>query len=627
MKKHYIRGFDGLRTIGVIFVILYHMFPQNVRGGYLGVVLFFVVSGYLITDLLIQEYDKTKRIDIKSFYIRRIKRLYPAVILVILCTSLYAVIFQPNFLNHMRMVFVSNIFAFNNWWQIARGSSYFTHLIAEAPFSHLYSLAIEAQFYLIWPIICLFLLKKVKRRSNNFILLFFLAFLSALEMAILFKTGQDPTRIYYGTDTRAFSILMGAGLAFIWPSKNLYRFKPNQTGKKFLNKILFAVLVLLFVLFIFLPDQSRVTYRGGMFLFSFLACILVALVAHPNLLAGKIFSNRIFDYIGKRSYGIYLWQMPILTLAEVKMGHTWQYYVLSLLLIWLCSELSYQFVEKPLRKANYHILIKKELKILRKKPVTIITVLQYLRIFILLAALVVVAFSPNMDNEQNLISEEIQENEKAIQKAKNKKIKTKNTNKDKKVDSDTLKQFDDLASQYDVTSYQLYQASQEPILAVGDSMFTKTYNDLAAVFPNMVMDAIFGLTPADSISIFNEMIQQYPDVDTIMVSLGTNMGDYTGILNQEQIDQIMKILEGKKVYWATINLPSSTYWWTDEVNALLEDASKQYDNLTIVDWYGISSDPTLDWFESDLFHPNTTGSIAYTQLWINTMFKDRTQDK
>ena len=142
LKRRYIRGFDGLRSLGVIFVILYHMFPQQVKGGYLGVVLFFVVSGYLITDLLLQEYKDNKQIDVIGFYRRRIKRLYPAMIFVILVTGLYTFLFQSNFLNHLRMVFVSSVLMFNNWWQIDKGASYFTRLMAEAPFSHFYFLAI-----------------------------------------------------------------------------------------------------------------------------------------------------------------------------------------------------------------------------------------------------------------------------------------------------------------------------------------------------------------------------------------------------------------------------------------------------------------------------------------------------
>lgn len=359
---------------------------------------------------------------------------------------------------------------------------------------------------------------------------------------------------------------------------------------------------------------------GGMYFFSLFACILVALVAHPKLLAGKIFSNPLFDYIGKRSYGIYLWQMPILTLAEIKMGHTPAYYFVSLILIGICSELSYRLVETPLRKANYRKLIQKEWKYFHQKRFTMGKALKGFLIVMVVFSVGVVAFSPNHDEEQNRISKEIAENQEAIQKAKDKKIDTTEKSKKQKVDSSTLKQFDDLASQYNVTSYQLYQASTKPILAIGDSVFTKTYDHLATVFPDMVIDAVFGLAPEDSIAMVNEMVQSYPDVDTVILSLGTNMGG-AGILNQEQVDQIMTLLKDKEVYWTTINLPASTYWWTDEVNSLLQESSKKYDNLTIVDWYSLSVDHAQDWFESDGFHPNEIGSLVYTKMWIDALFE------
>lgn len=288
MKRRYIRGFDGLRSLGVIFVILYHMFPQQVKGGYLGVVLFFVVSGYLITDLLLQEYKDNKQIDVIGFYRRRIKRLYPAMIFVILVTGLYTFLFQSNFLNHLRMVFVSSVLMFNNWWQIDKGASYFTRLMAEAPFSHFYSLAIEAQFYLVWPAVCLFLIRKVKDRWKIFRALVLFAIISALEMAVLYHSNQDPSRIYYGTDTRLFSILLGAALAFIWPSDKVIGLRPNEKGRRFISKFFIGLFSIILVFLFLLPDRSWITYRGGMLFFSFCSILLVALVVSPNFGIEKI---------------------------------------------------------------------------------------------------------------------------------------------------------------------------------------------------------------------------------------------------------------------------------------------------------------------------------------------------
>lgn len=167
-----------------------------------------MLSGYLITDLLLQEYEETETIAIGPFYQRRFKCLYPAMLATFFVTAIYMALFQSNMLNNLRMTFISSVFSFNNWWQIAKGGSYFAHLMAEAPFQHIYSLAIEAQFYLVWPILVLMLQKTVKDRFMIYLTLAGLVFLSVIEMAVLFN-GKDPTRIYYGTDTRLFSVLMG----------------------------------------------------------------------------------------------------------------------------------------------------------------------------------------------------------------------------------------------------------------------------------------------------------------------------------------------------------------------------------------------------------------------------------
>lgn len=623
MKRRYIRGFDGLRSLGVIFVILYHMFPQQVKGGYLGVVLFFVVSGYLITDLLLQEYKDNKQIDVIGFYRRRIKRLYPAMIFVILVTGLYTFLFQSNFLNHLRMVFVSSVLMFNNWWQIDKGASYFTRLMAEAPFSHFYSLAIEAQFYLVWPAVCLFLIRKVKDRWKIFRALVLFAIISALEMAVLYHSNQDPSRIYYGTDTRLFSILLGAALAFIWPSDKVIGLRPNEKGRRFISKFFIGLFSIILVFLFLLPDRSWITYRGGMLFFSFCSILLVALVVSPNFGIEKLFSNRLFDYIGKRSYGIYLWQMPVLVLMETRLGHGIFYYFFSLLLIIGLSELSFRFVEVPLRRVNYCKLFCKIKNVISKNGFSKDKVRVYAMASLVVISMAIVFLSPNSDKAQNKIVQDIKSNQKVIEAAKNKKIKTTKLIKNK-VSNEDLAPYEELAKKYDVTTYQLYQASQTPILAIGDSIFTKTYNNLSEVFPNMVMDATFGIAPEDTISHIQSLVEQYPDVKTVILSIGTNQGGQ-GVLNESQVSQIMKILDGKKVYWTTINLPSSTYWWTNQVNKLLEDSAKKYKNLTLVPWYQLSAPHDTEWFEADGFHPNEVGAIQYSKLWVDNLFKNKTQ--
>lgn len=226
--SRYITGFDGIRTLAVIGVILYHLLPTHMRGGYLGVPVFFVVSGYLITDLLRQEWDQNGKIKVKDFYIRRMKRLYPGMVVMLLISAAYITLFQRNLLNNLRGVFVSSPLYYNNWWQINHGLSYFDRFGNESPFTHLWSLAVEGQNYLIWPLVFILLMKIGKQRHRAFKFTAAVTILSAILLAVLYTPGADPTRVYYGTDTRLFSIWMGSALAFIWPSTHLKKEIPQK---------------------------------------------------------------------------------------------------------------------------------------------------------------------------------------------------------------------------------------------------------------------------------------------------------------------------------------------------------------------------------------------------------------
>ena len=183
--KRYVTGFNGLRTIGVLTVILYHLWPNHVQGGFLGVVLFFVLSGYLVTDSLLREYEKNKKINIWKFWGRRLKRLYPLLVAIFLLVTPYIIIFQPNLWAGLRSNFLSAVFSVQNWWQISQGSSYFADIAGASPFKHIYYLSIEGQFFILWPLLLIVLLKFVKKRGRIFVIANVLALISAIWMAIL----------------------------------------------------------------------------------------------------------------------------------------------------------------------------------------------------------------------------------------------------------------------------------------------------------------------------------------------------------------------------------------------------------------------------------------------------------
>ncbi len=219
-KSRYIPALDGLRTLAVVAVVFYHLNLTWAQGGLLGVTIFFVLSGYLITRLLLNEVAKTGRIDLKSFWIRRIRRLVPAVVTVVVVTCALCTVFNHVMLTKMRPDILPSLLFFNNWWQIMQDVSYFNALGDPSPLTHFWSLAIEEQFYLVWPPLLFAMVSMHVSKPNTRRMVLGLAAVSAIVMMVLYSPAADPSRVYYGTDTRVFSLLLGAWMAFI-PDRDL----------------------------------------------------------------------------------------------------------------------------------------------------------------------------------------------------------------------------------------------------------------------------------------------------------------------------------------------------------------------------------------------------------------------
>ena len=218
VKSRYIPALDGLRAFAVLAVIVYHMKLGWAPGGLMGVTVFFVISGYLINGLLIAERDSTGTISLKSFWMRRIRRLFPAIFLSVAGTAALCTLFDHTLLDKMRSDILPSLLFFNNWWQIFRDLSYFEAQGDPSPLAHFWSLSIEEQFYLVWLLLLLAMYRAKASKQTMARTVLVLAIVSALEMALLYDPHGDPSRIYYGTDTRAMSLLVGVLLAFMWPS-------------------------------------------------------------------------------------------------------------------------------------------------------------------------------------------------------------------------------------------------------------------------------------------------------------------------------------------------------------------------------------------------------------------------
>ncbi|MBE8846624.1 acyltransferase family protein [Enterococcus durans] len=612
-KSRYITGFDGIRSLAVVGVILYHLLPTSMKGGYLGVPIFFVVSGYLITDLLRQEWEQNGKINIWQFYVRRMKRLYPGLAFLLITASAYITLFQRGLLNNLRGVVVSSLLYVNNWWQINNGLSYFDRFANESPFTHIWSLAVEAQNYLIWPVIFVLLMVFVRKRKWIFYTVLGTSVLSAILMMILYTPGGDPTRVYYGTDTRLFSIWMGSALAFVWPSTRLKKNIPKQ-AKRILNLAGLISLLALILFFFFLDDHYSFVYYGGMFLVSIFCVILVAVTAHPGASLDRWLTNPVFTWIGKRSYGIYLYQFPVMIFYEAKVSdiadHVLIHTVIEISLILIISELSYRYIERPLARFDYSRTLQvvkgwfKTPIISKQKPWLIPATL------VVIVALVgfVTAPKDSVTADQKQLQAKIAESKKLAEESQ----------KDSEKNDGTVDQA--ILDKYELTVEQGKKAQKLQLTAFGDSVMLDAATDLKEVYPHVVVDGDVGRQLYASEPYIEELKKQNLLKDTVLIGLGTN-----GAFTEAQFDTIMSALGDRKVYWVNVRVPTKR--WQNDVNAMLADMAKKYDNLTLIDWYDYSNGHS-DWFYDDQVHPNPEGMKHYIHLVSETLLgKSKTDTK
>lgn len=612
-KSRYITGFDGIRSLAVVGVILYHLLPTSMKGGYLGVPIFFVVSGYLITDLLRQEWEQNGKINIWQFYVRRMKRLYPGLAFLLITASAYITLFQRGLLNNLRGVVVSSLLYVNNWWQINNGLSYFDRFANESPFTHIWSLAVEAQNYLIWPVIFVLLMVFVRKRKWIFYTVLGTSVLSAILMMILYTPGGDPTRVYYGTDTRLFSIWMGSALAFVWPSTRLKKNIPKQ-AKRILNLAGLISLLALILFFFFLDDHYSFVYYGGMFLVSIFCVILVAVTAHPGASLDRWLTNPVFTWIGKRSYGIYLYQFPVMIFYEAKVSdiadHVLIHTVIEISLILIISELSYRYIERPLARFDYSRTLQvvkgwfKTPIISKQKPWLIPATL------VVIVALVgfVTAPKDSVTADQKQLQAKIAESKKLAEESQ----------KDSEKNDGTVDQA--ILDKYELTVEQGKKAQKLQLTAFGDSVMLDAATDLKEVYPHVVVDGDVGRQLYASEPYIEELKKQNLLKDTVLIGLGTN-----GAFTEAQFDTIMSALGDRKVYWVNVRVPTKR--WQNDVNAMLADMAKKYDNLTLIDWYDYSNGHS-DWFYDDQVHPNPEGMKHYIHLVSEALLgKSKTDTK
>jgi peptidoglycan/LPS O-acetylase OafA/YrhL len=352
LRLPYLPGLDGLRAIAVLAVMLYHAGIGWLPGGFLGVEIFFVISGYLITALLLSEWRRDLAIDFRSFWLRRARRLLPALCLLLLVFLAFAVIRLPDQVARLRGDAIASFFYVLNWSYIFRQQSYFEVIGRPSLFQHLWSLAIEEQFYLFWPPLLALGLRVLTRR-RLLVALVVAAAASSLWMAVLYRPGVDPSRVYYGTDTRASGLLLGSALALGWaPWQPRERAAPALIG--WLDRAGIGALLVLLLLFLRVDQAQAFLYRGGFALLGLATATLIAGTIAPGArILPLLLDNRPLRWVGERSYSLYLWHWPIFTVTRPQLDLPLDgppLLILRLGLTSLCAALSYRYVERPIRR-------------------------------------------------------------------------------------------------------------------------------------------------------------------------------------------------------------------------------------------------------------------------------------
>lgn len=624
-KKTYYPALDALRLFAIFGVIAYHYYPQYLPGSFIGVDLFFVLSGFLLAQSLIPRLEHGRPLNYLSFVLRRLIRLWvPLLFMLVLSLALINII-APAFLYNARTAFWSALTFTNNWWQISQGASYFAEFVHPSAYTHLWYVALQMQLYILFPIFIFLAVRFLRDRRLITGAFLFIAVISALAMALMFQPDGDPSRIYYGTDTRAFAFSLGIAAAAFRPKK----IRLTSPARDMLSIVSFIVLIMLSRT---LMDQSAITYRGGMFLAALFAAILVRSLATTEGFVAPLLGIKPLSKASKIVYSLYLWYYPVYAIGS-RLPHIQKMPALQFLILIILATLTYLIAEanlaRRINKALFATPTRQERSEAVRKAhakrdaaenrsageprspkrrhgaeatgITTKRIIAYVLTLAMLTSATVGCVRAPSGKNQTVAEMEAQllENQKRIEAQRAKALEAKYAD---------LPDIPGLARNVMIFAHNL------DVTFVGDSILLSAASALVEIFPKAAIDGKVGRQLNQSADVVRQLEANGQLADIVVVVLGSN-GPFTA----EQLDNLADTIGNKRtIFFVNTHVNRA---WQDDVNTSLTEYVAKHKNAHLIDWKSIISKHP-EWLYEDATHCNPDGAAGFSNLVANALFEE-----
>ena len=604
----YLPGLDGIRALAVVGVLLYHADLTWITGGYLGVDVFFVLSGFLITSLILEEFDRSGRIDFAKFYLGRARRLLPALLLMLAAVAVAAAFFYRDAASQVRADTIASLFYVNNWWYIFSEGSYFEFIGRPPMLKHLWSLAVEEQFYLAWPAIAYLVTRRLGRRGLGLVALVLALASTAWMISMSVNNGfpeyADPSRAYFGTDSHAMGLLIGAALATFWRPGRLRSDIPRG-GRVIITIAGVSAFLGVVAFFVLVGEFTPWMYQqGGFLLLAIVVAALIALATHPASPLGGWLGTQPWRYLGQRSYGLYLWHWPIFMITRPGLDIPLDgipLLVLRLTLTIAIAELSFRFVEMPIRRGAIDRWVRAwrassglERARRTRRGAGVVTA----TIAAVLAVGMVLSTAPAPTAAEGLAADVVE----AMGIASGGPTEV-------SLDDDT-----DAASSGSPSPSPTATAAAAPgdetengrLSAIGDSVMLGARTTLKDTIPGTKVDAAVSRFPGAFIGRLKRYVARDKLAPVVVLHAGTN-----GVLPEAMMREMLDILtDTPRVVVVNDRMPRS---WRAPNNKVMAKVVPEYENAVLVDWYAESQEHP-EYFASDGIHLTPAGARAYAAL-------------